>query len=231
MARGTTLLELRDMCRAEIGASPNVSMGINSLDQIDNLIRRTQQRLWADHDWDFAYIERDEQMVPLERYYAFDNDIDYDRIISANVRYSNIWHPISYGIGPNEYNALNSDINQTTEPVLKWRHWEGNQFEVWPIPTTTNQVIRFKAIKKLSPLIATTDRADLDDNLIILFASAEYLARTKANDSQAKLSMAQAHYNKLKGQGNKNDKFIFGGGLDTGERLRIVGGRFVRDER
>jgi hypothetical protein len=152
------------------------------------------------------------------------------RIVSAHVKYSDIWHNVSYGIGPNEYNAFDADRGQTTDPVIKWRHYEGNQFEVWPVPAAENQVFRFKAIKKLPSLIAVSDRAELDDNLIVLFAAAEYLTRTKAEDAQVKLSMAQSHYNKLKGRGMKNDKFVFGGGLDTGERLRIVGGRFVRDQ-
>ena len=230
MARGTTLLELREMFRAEIGASSNVAMGINSLDQIDNLLRRTQQRLWADYDWDFAYIERDEPLYAESRYYTFDNEIDFDRIIAAHVKYSSIWHNVSYGIGPNEYNAFDGDRDQRADPVLKWRHYEGNQFEVWPVPASDNQIIRFKAVKKLPSLIAVSDRAELDDNLIVLFAAAEYLTRTKAEDAQIKLSMAQSHYNKLKGRAMKNDKFVFGGGLDTGERLRIVGGRFVRDQ-
>lgn len=231
MARGTSLLALRDQLKAEIGASSNVAMGVNTIEQLDNLLRRTQQRLWNDFDWTFALIERDQQLSNGTRYYTFDPDIDYDRILETHVKYGNIWHPMDYGIGPAQYNNHDSDNSERTEPAVRWRHYENNQFEVWPVPTTNNQILRFKAVKKLPNLVAPTDTATLDDTLIVLYAAAEYLARTKASDAPAKLSQAQAHYNRLKGLGLKTDRFIYGGGIDRAERLRIVGGRFVRDDR
>ena len=231
MARGTTLSALRDMLRAEIGASSNVALGVNTQDQYDHLLRRTQDRLWHDFDWQFGYIVRTEQLYNNQQYYTFDSDIDYDRIRQAHVKYSQIWHPLEYGIGPSQYNAFDKARGMNAEPCLRWKHYEGNQFEVWPVPTSDNQVIRFEAIKKLPPLIAPHDVAVLDDTLIVLFAAAEVLSRTKAQDSTAKLAMANAHYNRLKGLGNKNESFVMGGGLDQGERIRIVGGRTVRDDR
>lgn len=231
MARGTTLLELRAMLRGEIGASPSVAMGTNTINQMDQTLRRVQERLWADHDWDFAYIERDEELKNNQKYYTFDTEVDYDRIVCTHVSFSEIWHPVDYGIGPNEYNQFDSNRGQRTEPVLRWRHYEGNQFEVWPVPTSNNQKLRFKAVKKLPPLISESDKATLDDNLIVLFAAAEFLARAKAEDAQAKLAQANSHYNRLKGMGLKRDRFIYGGGIDKNDRLRIVGGRFVRDDR
>jgi hypothetical protein len=232
MARGTTLLELREMLRAEIGASSNVGMGVNTIDQYDHLLRRTQQRLWADHDWDFAYIERDTNLVASQRYYSFGVDIDPDNISSAHIKYGDIWHNLEYGIGPQQYNFQDSDIaGNKSEPVVRWRHYENDQFEVWPVPSSAGQKVRFKAIKKLSNLNLPTDTAELDDNLIVLFSAAEVLARTKAADAQAKLAQATTHYARMKGKGVKYDRFIYGGGLDRGERLRIIGGRYTRDDR
>lgn len=231
MARNTSLLSLRDQLRAEIGASPNVAMGVNTIEQFDQLLRRTQERLWHDFDWSFGVIDRDEPLLAGQRYYAFDQDIDFDRICCAQVKYSELWHPISYGIGTDEMNNYDSDTGEASEPALRWRHYEGNQFEVWPIPTTNNQTLRFRAVRKLPPLIATTDTALLDDTLIVLFAAAEHLARTKAQDAAAKLSQAQSHFNRLKGMGLKTDRFVYGGGLDEGRRIRYVGGRSVWDDR
>lgn len=229
MARGTSLSALRDMLRAEVGASSNVALGVNTQDQFDHLLRRTQDRLWNDFAWPFGYIQRDEQMEADGRYYAFDADIDFARIVSAEVKYDGIWTPLEYGISRNEYNQFDSDDGETNEPALRWNHYEGNQFEIWPVPSTANQVVRFKAVKKLPPLISPADTAVLDDNLIVLFAAAEVLARSKAADAQAKLAQATAHYNSLKGNAQKNDRFIFGGGASSGERIRYVGGRAVRE--
>lgn len=231
MARGTSLSALRDMLRAEIGASSNVAMGVNTQDQYDHLLRRTQARLWADHDWSFGFVERDESLLKDERYYAFDLDVDYDRISKASVKFGDIWYPMEYGITPDNYNSFDSDAGDTSAPAMRWQHYEGNQFEVWPIPSENGQKLRFRAIKKLPVLLSPSDVAILDDNLIVLFAAAELLGRSKATDAGAKLSQATSHYNKLKGNSNKSDRFIFGGGASQGETFRNIGGRFVRDDR
>lgn len=231
MARGTSLSALRDMLRAEIGASSNVAMGVNTQDQYDHLLRRTQARLWADHDWSFGFVERDESLLKDERYYAFDSDVDYDRISKASVKFGDIWYPMEYGITPDNYNSFDSDAGDTSAPAMRWQHYEGNQFEVWPIPSENGQKLRFRAIKKLPVLLSPSDVAILDDNLIVLFAAAELLGRSKATDAGAKLSQATSHYNKLKGNSNKSDRFIFGGGASQGETFRNIGGRFVRDDR
>lgn len=231
MARGTSLSALRDMLRAEIGASSNVAMGVNTQDQYDHVLRRTQARLWADHDWSFGFIERDEPLLKDQRYYAFDADIDYDRISRASVKFGDIWHPVEPGISPEHYNVFDSDDGEASTPAMRWQHYEGNQFEVWPIPSEDGQSLRFRAIKKLPPLLSPADTAVLDDNLIVLFAAAELLGRSKAADAPAKLAQATSHYNKLKGNSNKSDRFIFGGGIGSGETFRNIGGRFVRDDR
>lgn len=219
------------MLRAEIGASSNLSMGVNVASQFDHLLARQQQRLWEDFDWPFGFIERDEQLQNDGRYYTFDNDIDHSRIVCAHVKYGDIWHPLEYGINPDHYNEFDSDEGETSEPALRWQHYEGNQFEVWPVPKTADQTLRFRAIKKLPPLTDAGHTAVLDDNLIVMFAASEYLARAKAADAPAKLAQATQHYNKLKGNSLKSDKFIYGGGISTGERIRYIGGRAVRYDR
>lgn len=230
MARGTQLSALVDALRAEIGASTNVAMGVNMLPALKQTLNRVQQQLWESFDWSFGFIERDEPLLNGQRYYTFDNDIDFGRISTAHVRYSSSWRPLEYGIGPEQYNSSDPSEGEKEDPPTRWRHYEGNQFEVWPIPSEDGQSLRFRAIKKLPPLLSPSDTAVLDDNLIVLFAAAELLGRSKAADAPAKLAQATSHFNKLKGNSNKNDRFIFGGGLGTGERYRNIGGRFVRDD-
>ncbi len=224
------LNELREMLRAEIGASSSVAMGVNTLNQYDHVLRRTQDRLWAEHNWEFGSIERDEPLIAGERYYAFDSDIDFDRIVSAHVKWNGVWHPLEYGIDQNNYNAQDSDEDERQDPVLRWNHFEDNQFEVWPIPAT-NSTLRFRAYRKLPALISPSDTAVLDDNLIVLYAAAELLGRSGAKDAPAKLAQAQALFNKFKGHTLKKDRFIFGGGIGRGDRIRYIGGRSVRDDR
>lgn len=231
MARGTQLSALVDALRAEIGASTNVAMGVNALPQLHQILNRTQERLWNDFDWGFAYIERDEPMVNGERYYAFDNDIDFGRIVSAHVKYSSSWRPLEYGIGPEQYNSSDPEDGEKEDPPTRWRHYEGNQFEVWPMPSSDECVIRFKAIKKLPKMIEGSDVALLDDNLIVLFAAAELLAKAKSEDASAKLQSAQALYNKLKGQGVKTDVFTLGGGVPSVDKWNLKGARILPSDK
>lgn len=219
------------MLRSEIGASTNVSMGVNTLPHLKHILRRTQEKLWQDFDWQFAWIERDEQLEGGQRYYAFDDDIDFERIRHAHVLYANTWREIRYGITPGDYNQSNPDLGMRQDPPMKWRHWEGNQFEVWPVPASANCKIRFRAIKKLDPLISDSDRAELDDNLIVLFAAAELLAKNKSEDAGAKLQAAQTHYQKLKGNGQKTDVFTMGGGLPTEREWSLRGARILPSDR
>lgn len=223
MARGTQLSALVDQLRAEIGASTNVAMGVNTLPNLKQILRRTQERLWSDFDWPFAFIERDEPLLANQRYYAFDNDIDFDRINEAWVRYSETWRPLCYGITQEHYNR-SDPATYREDPCTNWRHYEGNQFEVWPVPASAQTTLRFKAIKKLPSLIDDTDRAELDDALIVLFAAAELLSRAKAEDAQAKMQMAMSHYAKLKGNTSKNRVFVLGGDINIPKRT-MQGGR------
>lgn len=219
MAVGTPLSSLVEQLRAELGASTNVGQGVNNLATLHQVLRRNQERLWAEYNWPHLVIDRDEQLYAGQRYYSFNNDLDYSRILQGWVKYSNIFEPIGYGFNPTIYAAVNSEIGYKSDPVQLWRHYEGNQYEVWPVPTgKTDQVIRFRAIKKLSPLLANDDSADLDDNLIVLFSAAEILARLKQADAQGKLQLAQSHYRALRSNLQKRDMFIMGNGLPRDDR-------------
>ena len=211
MARGTQLSALVDALRAEIGASTNVAMGVNSLPALKQTINRTQQFLWESFDWPFAFIERDEPLLNGQRYYTFDNEIDFGRIVSTHVRYSSSWRPMIYGIGPDQYNSSDPADGDKQDPPTNWRHYEGNQFEVWPMPDSDECVVRFKAIRKCPQLVNDSDVALLDDNLIVLHAAAELLARAKSDDASAKADIAKQMLQKLKGSGIKTDVFTLGG--------------------
>ena len=93
---------------------------------------------------------------------------------------------------------------------------------MWPVPsansdpTTGDGMIRLHGIKNLGGLINDSDKADLDDQLIVLYGAAEMLARQKQADSQNKLAQAQAHYSRLKARLAKSETFIIGGGEPEG---------------
>jgi hypothetical protein len=76
--------------------------------------------------------------------------------------------------------------------------------------------LQFIGKRKLGNLVANEDTADLDDRLIVLFAAAEILANQKSEDAQAKLSLANERYARLKGRskGGSRDAILGGGKRD-----------------
>ena len=227
MARGTSLSQLRDQLRAEIGASPNPAMGTNAVHQMNLLLARTQERLWADFDWPLFSVSRDIELKDGQRYYAFPNSLDFGRINQTEVKYSGVWRPMEYGIGNADYNFMDSDEGERQDPALKWSTYEGGtQFEVWPIPASDDMTLRFTGIRKLAPLIADTDVCELDDHLLTLYAAAELLSHNKSPDAPAKLNLANVHYARLRGLSGKGGLTTYGGGPPgVKPGYRMIGGK------
>lgn len=203
MARGTTLGELVSMFRDEAGMAGTAALGQNVADHIRQLIRRTQRRLYADFDWPHLNVHRDERMQAGQTHYSFHRDIELDGV--REVWFQEVgddeWTTVAYGIGPRDYNAYAPDDRY--DPVRKWSLYDDAQFEVWPTPLTDGGLLRFYAKKKLAPLVDDADTADLDDDLIVLFAAGEWLLRTKSPEAQIKLEQAAAHYRRLKANSQK----------------------------
>jgi hypothetical protein len=193
-------------------------MGAQALPGLQQTLRRVQETYYADFNWPNLRVMREETILANQRYYTFNADIDFERIFGAWARDTDEtnpnWRPIDYGITPADYNATNSDSGDTETDILKWCHYEGNQFEVWPIPSSDG-AIRFRAMKTLAPLIAGSDTCDIDGTLLVLTAAAELLARAKAQDAPLKLQMATSHYNRLKGRYQKDAVFVMGGDTTT----------------
>ncbi len=144
----------------------------------------------------------------------------FERPEEAWVKWNMIWQPIVYGIDEYpEFNYLDSDRNQVLDPVQRWQFANSGQFEVWPIPASGAQV-RYVGQRQLTPLTTLqtlgvpgggsvvvpgggvvgvppgtwvwNDAAqlDLDDILVSLFASAEYLTRKESARAPGVLASA-----------------------------------------
>ena len=81
---------------------------------------------------------------------------------------------------------------------------------------TGTDSVRVSGIKNLSALTGEADTADLDDQLIVLYAASEILARQKQGDAQNKIAQATAHYARLKARMSKTETFVIGGGEPDG---------------
>lgn len=201
MARGEQLQQLVLKLRLELGRDPSSGQGQQELTKFKYALKHAQEELYENHDWEFLSIHRDESLVAGSRYYSFDSDLNFERVSEAKIKVNGSWYPVKYGIDSHDYNAYDSSEDERSNWVKKWDSYEGDQYEVWPIPDANDQTLRFYGTKVLSPLVADTDRADLDDLLIVLTAASAL--SSKENDIVRFATRAEQRLHRLKAEGSK----------------------------
>jgi len=213
MARNVSLSELIDDVRAEAGHSLQANLGVAMREVLIKVLQRQQRRLWEDHDWTFLRVQRQLVVQNGQRYYNIPSDLTLERIEKVEFKYGDRWIPMSYGISAANLDQYDSDRGVRGFPVERWQEYENGQIEVWPIPSQNGtaippaNIVRVHGIRKLRPLVAESDIADLDDTLLVLYSAAEILAREKAADASLKLQMAEKHYARLKARNSKSETF------------------------
>lgn len=205
MARNSTLEKLLNDFRAECRLSQNAAHNNQTRDGHIVLLQRQQEWLWEDFDWPILRVERFIDVQAGQRYYDMPEDLHIDRIQKVEGRFDEIYWDLEPGIYAKHYSVYDSDKDERQWPVQRWQITEDEMLEVWPIPnanfnpTSLEGRIKITGIKNLRPLVEMSDRADLDDRLIVMHAAAEYLAATGSRDAQVKMDKAVALYAKLRG--------------------------------
>jgi len=209
MALGATLGQVVEAVRHESGQSANAAFGANTADPLRHQIRRMYNWLHDDFDWPHLHIWRDEVLQPGERYYSYPADITFGRWESVQTLPPDMsrWEPVCYGITYGNLNAVNSDKDIRQDPVRRWQPFEGDQYEVWPIPAGSGGKLRIHGYAAPKALVKDADTLDIDDTLISLYVAAEILAKHDAADAKMKLSLATQRYQTLKAQASKIDRF------------------------
>lgn len=220
------------MLRAECSRSTNVSVGVDDTQTLMTVLQRTQETLYDDFDW--PHLRENFPAIVLQagqRYYDLPSGLNFDRIEDAAIRLSGLPIPFRRGIDFNCYAAFDSDADVRSSPAQRYdiRSVDGKeQIEVWPVPADSSNSMQFKGIRKLARLVDTDDLADLDDQLIVLFAAYEILLHAEAPDANAKLKAAQARYARLKGRSaGTRPTYRLGMGAPTPKPYRatvVIGG-------
>lgn len=217
MARGKTLGELTEQVRHECRKSSNASRGIDNLSHIQQVIRRVYEELYDEFDWPHMKVWRDKTINAGQRYYDFPSDLNLERTSDkVYFEYGSVWVPIAYGVDPEDYTIHNSDNDERADPVLKWHIIDASgtpQFEVWPLPASSGTV-RFTGIKAKTELSDNAAKCDLDDVMVVLFASAEILEAAQAPDARTKMSKANARKMRMQGRTQKSARYKM-----TGEKV------------
>lgn len=216
--RGTTLNALIQKLRLELKIAESPALGKNTRGSHANALRSAQERLYSEWDWPFKNIWRDVALASGQRYYAPPEDLDLEGLRKVELFYSGQWYDLKRGIRTEDYNIFNSDLDERCDPVLAWDIFNdpdnGDMIEAFPIPASNGSKIRFTGIKKLSPLISDSDRADLDDELLVLTAAIDFVPRPDRDYARGK---AERRYFTLRQNMSNNETFINGGGVDPTE--------------
>jgi hypothetical protein len=223
MARGTALSTLVTMLKAEIGDYSGTNTARDNA--LMQLLSNMQTQLALEYKWSFLIRRWDVQVPGGTQYVTFPTvDIDgesstmnLDELKTVQVYWNTIYQEMEYGIGADQYNAMNPTLGNQSDPIQRWRERsnvdesvDSSQFEVWPLPAST-QTVRFEGERELKVLAVSTDVADLDDLLIVLAVAANQLARTKQADAQL---MATRFNRRLKQLGQRSR---------TDTRTRVLG--------
>lgn len=213
MARGKTLEWLLQGVRAEARLSLDPAANIQVRESQIILIQREQQRLWEDFNWPHLRIY---PQIPLQAgqfKYALPDTLTMDRVEEISVNDGGRWVPLCPDITDADYEAYETELDQRSWPARAWRTDGEDQIEIWPIPdqnaipATLEGTLRVTGIRSLRPLVEDSDRADLDDRLIILYVAGGLLAAKNAADAKLKIEAANKLYLKLKGKQTKTQSF------------------------
>lgn len=198
MARRTTLGTLVAQLRSETFNSTNSGHSVSLEPTWKYLLARVQEKLWDEFEWPHLRIFADKALQAGQRYYDFPTGVRFDRVKGVWVRNGSQWVPLLRGVGPEQYSVYDSDdTDARSDPARRWDFYAGaaaDQFEVWPMPatnadaTTREGYVRFAAIKTLAPLVSESDRADLDDRLIVLGAAVDLLVERESASARSKIN-------------------------------------------
>jgi len=239
MARGTTLTRLLDEVRAEARLSLNPAHNNQTRDQHIHVLQREQERLWEDYNWPHLRVERFIMTEIGQRYYdprgaknaagEISGVIPVDRIERIFFKSDGEWMPVYSGIGQWHQAITDSALGQHSWPVARWQVAEEDQIEVWPItdiaadPEDQTGYLKIVGIRKLNPLVAPDDRADLDDRMLALYTAGNILAAAGSKDAELKIEAANKRYVRLKGEQAKLKAFrMFGIGMDESARRPAI---------
>ena len=261
MARGTQFSQLVYMLRAQLRRSTNVNVGVDDLPELKAAINSQYAQQWARYDWPFlcGFFPA----LPLQagqRYYQLPTGLTYDRIKEVTVYFSGVPQRVERGIHFQDYVLFNPDGGSAqgaftgaftqefqpgatgaySDPVLRWDIRAGTagqeQLEVWPVPSSNSQFMRFWGYLASPYLVNDSDQCWLDDLLVVLYAASDLLALDESEPrvglppaSQLKLKEADAYFNMLTSNASMGRRTVaLGQGhffprVDTNSLVRVRG--------
>ena len=195
MALYTPVSTLLTMLKAEIGSS--LTAGVSSADDAALRVLLSNKQKFLAYQYNFPDLELKvtQTVTAGTRYGTFPVTLDLNRPVLMETKWTTYWRELEYGIDAQEFMFYDSDLGRAADPIRKWLlhgvDGSGNRtYEVWPIPASDVQV-RFTGQIPIATLSADSDKAQLDDLMLVLFVAADRLMRTNQTDARAKATQAE----------------------------------------
>jgi hypothetical protein len=195
-----TLGELRSELRAALGyGASGAASGANQT-LIDAKLRDAQTMLYWAHDWAHLRSYETKQTGASATLIDYPTDANPDRIKAISVYRGGVWSPpLSKGISASMYTyQANESWPQRWEPY--------DQIELWP-QTDQDYQVRIFYIKALDRFTQDSDRASIDDTMIMLVATALAKAHYRHPDFAEYKTAADNLVAKLKAKSWGKDVF------------------------
>lgn len=196
MPRGITLSQLLDDLRAELRQVTNVNAGLTTRDALVRRLQAAQQFMF--NKFFFPHVRRLEykNVAAGSRYYDIPTPFAFERVVEIRHKWNGFWgEPLTKGVGAEQYNAYDSTVDVRFDPVQRFDIRDTGsvaQIELWPMPATNvTSGLLFVGKRALLPLNADSDVCDLDSEILIRWAKADYLQKTDADEATRVRAEAQ----------------------------------------
>lgn len=202
--------ELRSDLLTKLGYGGLGAAAGNFVPMADALLEEAQENLYIlmpdekrIRTWDFT-------TGLSQQTYDFPADCDPDRLIELSTYFEQTWLPVKRGIDryhDSIFNYINYypqryDIRATGPVDLH------EQLELWPTDDTNQYTVRIEGYIQLMDFVDDSDRATVDDTLILLYAEAYGKAHLNRPDAQLKLQALQTRLRILRGQQHGEQRYI-----------------------
>lgn len=155
--------------------------------------------------WDLACATGSRwKTIPTADTRSITSSINFERPVLVERLFNTKYNPIDYGIDSEQFNYRNSDLSELLDPIMRWQFAtnpnetsNADQIEIWPMPATA-QTVRFTGQRNVLALATGTDKADLDDYLLVYFVAADYLTIRDQSNAPIVARKAAEHLLKLR---------------------------------
>lgn len=197
-----TLETLRGIVSARLGfGAQGASIGANKT-LIDSMLQNAQSQLYWMQNWK-KLTKYSDQTIGLDQYLVdYPADANHERILAVAVNIgsgSDQWRPLKEGIAVEHYNTQSSN-------AYPQRYERYQQIEVWPKCDTT-RTLRIWYVQALADFTADADTATIDDEMILLHATATAKAHYRQPDAGIWSSQLESLLARIRGTAFGNRRF------------------------